>query len=201
MTKTKPKPQPKTKPAPKPKPKKETNLVNAEHIAGIVGVTKRRVGQWKEEKIIQASGRGLYEKDLTLTAIFTWYRENIEKQKKPSDALEAQKLRQTAARATLEEIKVKRTKGELHHTDDIVRVIGAIFSRIHAGLESFPLGIAPLLTDNPDPMDIATKIKERLDKILYEMTNFDFEIFKNTGGADYITQLEAEEETNDNEPD
>jgi phage terminase Nu1 subunit (DNA packaging protein) len=203
MAKVKPKPNTVQKPKAKtpPQPKKKPELVNAEYIAEIAGVTKRRVGQWKEEKIIQQTSRGLYEKDLTLAALFTWYRENIEKQKKPSDVLEAEKLRQITARATLEEIKVKRTKGDLHHTDDIVRVFGAIFSRIHASLESFPLGIAPLLTDNTDSMDIATKVKDRLDKILYEMTNFDFEIFKNIGGAGYIAQLEAEGETSDNEPD
>ena len=180
--------------------KAKTNLVNTDYIAEIVGVTKRRIGQFREEKIIQPDSKGLYDRDLVLKSLFAWYREKLGKLSKPSDALEAERLRQTAARATLEEIKVKRAKSDLHHTDDIARIFGAIFSRIHAGLESFPLGMAPLLTDNHDAMDIASKLKERLDKILYEITSFDFESFKSSGGADYIETLE-EGEAEDSEPD
>jgi len=176
-------------------------LVSTDYIAEIVGVTKRRVGQFREEKIIQADSKGLYDQDLTLKSLFAWYREKVGKLSKPSDALEAERLRQTAARATLEEIKVKRAKSDLHHSEDIVRIFGAIFSRIHAGLESFPLGMAPLLTDNYDAMDIASKLKERLDKILYEITSFDFESFKDSGGAGYIEALAIEVEAEDSEPD
>ena len=179
----------------------KTNFVKTDYIAEIVGVTKRRIKQFQEEGIIQAAGKGLYDRDVVFASLFAWYREKSGKPEKPSDALEAERLRQTAARATLEEIKVKRAKSDLHHTDDIIRVFCAIFSRIHAGLESFPLGIAPLLTDNHDAMDIATKLKERLDKILYEMTTFDFDTFKSSGGADFMDALETAGEAEGSEPD
>jgi phage terminase Nu1 subunit (DNA packaging protein) len=167
--------------------------VSLEYLAETLGVTKRRISQFKEEKIIVPAARGQYEKEVALRSLFAWYRDKLDKPAKPSDAMEYEKLRRMTAQAEREEMRVMQEKGELHHTEDMAAIFGNIFSRVHSGLESFPLGIAPLLTDNPDAMDIATKIKEHLNKTLYEMTSFDFDLFIKTGGKSYVSALEEAE--------
>jgi len=186
-----------TKIAPNAAPRKEKTptikkfeLVTLEYLAETLGVTKRRIAQFKEEKIITPTKRGLYEKQAALVSLFAWYRERADKPTKPTEAMEYEKLRAATSKAEREEILVKKEKGELHHTEDMAEIFGNIFSRVHAGLESFPLGIAPLLTDNSDAMDIAAKIKKNLSKVLYEMTVFDFDLFVKTGGAEYVSALE-----------
>ena len=177
--------------AKKPTPEKpEPELVTLEYLAETIGVTKRRIAQFKEEKIITPTKRGLYEKQAALVSLFAWYRERVDKPAKPTEAMEYEKLRAAKSKAEREEILVKKEKGELHNTEDMAAIFGNIFSRVHAGLESFPLGIAPLLTDNSDAMDIAAKIKKSLSKVLYEMTVFDFDLFVKTGGAEYVSALE-----------
>ena len=171
----------------------KTELVSLEYLAETLGVTKRRIGQFKEEKIITPVQRGLYDKQAALVSLFAWYRDKIDKPAKPTEAMEYEKLRVMSSKAEREEMRVKKDKGELHHTEDMAAIFGSIFSRVHAGLESFPLGIAPLLTDNPDAMDIAAKIKKSLSNVLYEMTIFDFDLFVKTGGASYVSALEAGE--------
>jgi len=175
--------------AKKPAPK-EPELVTLEYLAETLGVTKRRIAQFKEDKIITPVKRGLYEKQAALVSLFAWYRERVDKPAKPTEAMEYEKLRAAKSKAEREEILVKKEKGELHSTEDMAAIFGNIFSRVHAGLESFPLGIAPLLTDNSDAMDIAAKIKKSLSKVLYEMTVFDFDLFVKTGGAEYVSALE-----------
>jgi len=175
----------KTKPA-------KTDFVDTDYQAKILGVTKRRIAQFKEEKIIIPAARGLYDRDTALASLFAWYRERVDKPSRPKDAMEYEKLRVMTAKAEREEMRVMQEKGELHHTEDMAAIFGAIFSRVHAGLESLPLGIAPLLTDNPDAMDIAAKIKAHLNKTLYEMTIFDFDLFVETGGKAYVSAVEAD---------
>jgi phage terminase Nu1 subunit (DNA packaging protein) len=112
-----------------------------------------------------------------------------------------EKLRQITARRELEEMKVKRTRGELHHTEDIKRIFGTMLSRLRTGLESFPLGIAPKLTEKTDLMEIAGIIKNQLDKIMYEVTEYDIDKIKTDVGAEYIAGLEAENKTESHESD
>jgi phage terminase Nu1 subunit (DNA packaging protein) len=171
----------------------QPELVTLEYLADTLGVTKRRIAQFKEERIITPTQRGLYEKQPALVSLFAWYRERVDKPGKPTEAMEYEKLRAATSKAEREEILVKKEKGELHHTEDMAEIFGNIFSRVHAGLESFPLGIAPLLTDNSNAMDIAAKIKEHISKVLYEMTIFDFDLFVKTGGAEYVSKIEAGE--------
>jgi phage terminase Nu1 subunit (DNA packaging protein) len=186
-------PRTKEKPSTEKKPKPaDAELVSLDYLAETLGVTKRRISQFKEEKIITPARRGLYDKQAALVSLFAWYRDKVDKPTKPTEEMEFEKLRTMKAKAEREEMRVKKDKGELHHTEDIAAIFGNIFSRVHAGLESFPLGIAPLLTDNPNAMDIAVKIKEQLSKVLYEMTIFDFDLFVKTGGAVYVSALEAD---------
>jgi len=111
-----------------------------------------------------------------------------------------EKLRQLSAKRELEEIKVKRARGELHHTEDIKRIFGSMFVRLHSGFESFPLGMATKVIDKTDVMEIADVIKKQLDKILYEVTNYDIEKLKADVG-EYIAELEAEEKIEGDESD
>jgi hypothetical protein len=169
-------------------------------------VSVRRLQQLRQEGILIPEPikgpRGATQFDyaknvLNLNKYFTSRAESRSEAKK----LTEEKVKQTAAKRALEEIKLARARGELHHTEDIKRIIGSMFNRVHTGLESFPLGIAPLLVDKSNAMEIAGIIKKRLSKVLYEITEFDFATFEKNDGADYIAELEEIEEEENDEPD
>jgi len=158
-----------------------------------------------EPAVTNKGKESLYNFAECLAKMFAHYRDLANNRTSTdSDEMKVEKLKQITAKRTLEEIKVKRIRGELHHSEDVKRIIGSMFSRIHGGLESFPLGVAPLLVGKTDAVKIAEEIRKKLSKILYEITMFDFETFTKTN-ADYISQLEAEEKAqageDDGEPD
>lgn len=81
-------------------------------------------------------------------------------------------------RRKLDELKLARARGDLHHTKDLKRIFGLILSRLHSGFESFPLGTATKLSGKTNVMKIAEVLKTQLDKILFEITNYDVENLK-----------------------
>ena len=148
------------------------------------------------EPAIKNKGKeSAYDFAKSYAAMFAYYK-RIASSRRSGDSkeMEEEKLRQLAAKRELEEMKVLRARGELHHADDIKRIFGAMFSRVHTGFESFPLGLAPKLAGKTNVMEIAGEIKTHLDKILYEITEYDIEALKMNVGYDYLAALEAEEE-------
>jgi len=195
-------------PKKKEEPKKETAkkddqkpapiLVTISALAKIVGVEIRMIRHFQQQGIIEPysiskSEGNKYDLLVCCHNIFRYYRDK-------ADKTADEKYRQLAAKRELEEIKLQRVRGELHHTEDIKRIFGSILSRLHAGFESYPLGIATKLIEKSNAMEIAEIIKKQLDKILYEITNYDIETLKSDVGS-YIAELDAEEETEEDEQD
>jgi len=182
----------------------KVKLVGIEELAKLVGVDERRIRQLEQEGVIKSESKTNnkekreYKFAETIVAIVRYYRGKADSRRSgDSKEMEEEKLRQLAAKRELEEMKVLRARGELHHTDDIKRIFGAIFSRVHTGFESFPLGLAPKIAGKNNVMEIAGEIKTQLDKILYEITEYDIETLKTNVGAEYLAGLDDEEETED----
>ena len=176
----------------------KVKLVSTEELAKFVGVDVRRIQQLTQEGVIKKEPgdkkTSKYDYDRSVHSLLQFYRLKADSRTSTeSKEMADEKLRQLAAKRELEEMKVKRARGELHHTEDIKRIFGAIFSRVHTGFESLPLGLAPKLVDLTNVMEIATEIKTQLDRILYEITNYDVDAIKKDIGAGYLAQLEAED--------
>ena len=175
----------------------KVKLVTISELAKVVGVEIRMIRHFQQQGIIEPesiskSEGNKYNFVICVHSLFKYYREK-------ADRSAEEKFRQLAAKRELEEIKVKRARGELHHTEDIKRIFGSLLSRLHSGFESFPMGTATKVADKTDVMEIAKEIKKQLDKILYEVTNYDVETLTADVG-NYIAELEAEENAENDEP-
>ena len=179
-------------------PKFSSDLVTIAELSKRTGVGIRMLRHHQQQGIIEpevvSKGKeSLYSFAKCLAKLFGHYRDLVNNKSSGSKELNDEKLRQITAKRTLEEIKVQRIRGELHHTEDIQKIIGAMFSRTRSGFDSLPLGVAPSLVDMSDAVKIAEKIRIRKDKILYEITNFDFDAFMKTE-ASYVSKLMTEDE-------
>jgi len=179
-------------------PKQSGNLVTIAELSKRTGVGIRMLRHHQQQGIIEpevvSKGKeSLYNFANCLAKLFAHYRDLVNNKSSGSKELNEEKLRQITAKRTLEEIKVQRIRGELHHAEDIQRIIGAMFSRTRSGFDSLPLGVAPTLVNMQDAAKIAEKIRIRKDKILHEITNFDFDAFMKTE-ANYVSQLITEDE-------
>jgi len=176
---------------------------NISYLAKSTDLSIRELRHLQQQGIIEPAIKNkgkesAYDFAKCYSAMFAYYKK-IASSRRSGDSkeMEEEKLRQLAAKRELEEMKVLRARGELHHADDIKRIFGGIFSRVHTGFESFPLGLAPKLAGKTNIMEIAGEIKTQLDKILYEITEYDIEALKMNVGYDYLAGLEADEENNE----
>ena len=179
----------------------ERQLVSAAEIARITGMTEQWIRQLARNGIISAEkekgvrGR-LYDQMPTLQKLMVYYREKAEQNYDPvAEKMADEKLQLLRAKRELEEIKVRRVQGELHHTEDIKQIFGVLVNRLLAALEPYPQKVAQKLVGTSSIMEVAGILKKDLDKILYEVTNYDIDKLKTDIGADYIAQLEAEDKT------
>ena len=176
-------------------------LVRIEVLSQFVGVTVRRIQQLQQEGIIKpetggGSGRqvAMYDFLPCVRNIIAYYRDKADSRRSgDSDEMAEEKLRQIAAKRELDEIKLQKARSEVFDVILIERVFGAMLTRLRTGLLSLPMGIAPLLREQGDINTIAGVIHERLERAMSELSAFNFEDFKATGGAEFIAELEAEE--------
>ena len=77
------------------------------------------------------------------------------------------------ARAKKEELELSGLEGDLHKTEDIERVMGAVLTRLRINLLSISKGVAPQLKNQSDETFIAAKIHKRIVRALNEVVNID----------------------------
>lgn len=182
-----------------PKEDASVKLVTIDYLAKATQNSIRTMRDLQRQGVIEPEVKdkgkeSLYNFAKCYSALFLYYKEKADSRRSgESKEMTDEKLRQLAAKRELEEMKVQRARGELHHIEDLRHVLGLLFARLHTGFESFPLGIATKLVDKEKVMENAGIIKKGMDKILYEVTDFNFETFKASGGDKYIAELEAEE--------
>jgi phage terminase Nu1 subunit (DNA packaging protein) len=85
------------------------------------------------------------------------------------------KERHLIARAKKEELELLEVEGELHKTEDIERVMGAVLTRLRINLLSISKGVAPQLRNQNDETVIAGKIHERICRALQEVVTLDID--------------------------
>ena len=96
---------------------------------------------------------------------------------KDSEEMKKARERQVIARAEKEELDLAERKGDLHKTDDIERVMGAVLSRLRINLLSIAKGVSPQLKNQSDEFFIAAKIHERIVRALNEVVSIDLDKF------------------------
>jgi phage terminase Nu1 subunit (DNA packaging protein) len=151
--------------------------VRVEEIAETVGVTPMRIRQLENMGVIQSFKDGrtrLYDKWPTLLSILKYYREKADSRRSgDSQEMKSAKERQATAKAKLEELKLAQLEGDLHKAEDIERIIGAILTRLRINLLAIPMGLAPVLRDMDDAMEIAEKLDERIRRVMNEVADMD----------------------------
>ena len=177
----------------------QKKLVSIDELAQLVGVSDRRIRQLQQEGVIKAEPKNnakepaRYEFARSIIQIVRYYREKSDSRRSSeSEEMADEKLRQTAAKRKLDEIKLAQAQGEMHRTADIEKVFGAMFTRLRVNLMALPMGMAPMLRDQKNIPEIAGIIEERIGRALSELSHFDFDTFKKNGGTAYVKNLEKE---------
>jgi phage terminase Nu1 subunit (DNA packaging protein) len=161
----------------KPEPVK-VKLVNTEELAQFVGVDPRRIQQLTQEGVIKKEPgdkkTAKYDFVRNVHSLLQYYRQKSDSRRSgDSREMASEKLKQISAKRKLEELKLAQLDGELHKASDIERLIGAMLTRLRINLLAIPMGLAPILRNMDDAMEIAEKLDERIRRAMNEVTDID----------------------------
>jgi|GEM_PF-3446089 len=215
--KSKPKPAPKKKTAPKKEGLPvaemegmgETALLSAEEVlrmqilvkAGTLALVTEvnlkslegftREGHLKNTTSNDGSGR-VYDLLSSMRALIRLYQTRAKRKADAGGELEREKLLKLAAQREVEEIKLRKARGEVFEGYIIEKVLGAIVARMRSRLLSLPSEVAPIVMDRSNINEIAELIRKPLYEAMEELAHFDMNAFKEYGDKEWAEELERQ---------
>jgi phage terminase Nu1 subunit (DNA packaging protein) len=158
------------------------STMTTDEVAKYLGVTTARVSQLKRDGVITPLPSGsrkegdFYKPLETFIKTSRHYRElSDSRSSRETEEMKKARERQLISRAKKEELELSEFEGELHKTEDIERVMGAVLTRLRINLLSISKGVAPQLRNQNDESVIVGKIHERIVRALNEVVNLDLD--------------------------
>jgi phage terminase Nu1 subunit (DNA packaging protein) len=156
----------------------KVKLVSTEELAQFVGVDPRRIRQLTQDGVIKKEPgdkkTAKYDFVRSVHSLLQYYRQKSDSRRSgDSDEMANEKLKQISTKRRLEELKLAQLEGDLHKAEDIERIIGAVLTRLRINLLAIPMGLAPVLRDMDDAMEIAEKLDERIRRAMNEVADMD----------------------------
>lgn len=160
----------------------KVKLVGITELAGLIGVTERRIQQIEQEGVIKSEpkknnkDKREYEFVRTIINIAKYYREKSDSRRShENEGLTNIRLQREEAKLKTELLELAELEKDLHRTADFQRLVGLVFSRLRINLLAMPMSVAPLLRDEMHINQKAKIIEERIYKALEEIANMDIE--------------------------
>ena len=125
-----------------------------------------------------------YDLVKTMAVLINHYSERAQSKFIPKDIEEARK-KQIETRTEIDEIKLAILRGDVHTTENIEQVFGAMLTRLRVNLLGIPMNVAPMLSGKEDVNSIAKIIDDRIRRSLIELSSFTIDDFKAYSGAEY----------------
>lgn len=157
------------------------DLRGTQTIAKLFGVTTRRIQQLTEDGVLTAQGKPhKYDLVPTIQAYIRYLSDKAygrEKKEAISDLSEAKldaEARYRAAKADMEELRLKEMQGELHNAEDVEGIVTAHVMQVRSLMMAMPGKLAvdcAVLTSAPA---VAARITEEVHSVLEQLANFEY---------------------------
>jgi phage terminase Nu1 subunit (DNA packaging protein) len=143
---------------------------STDFIAKLFMISERRVQQLTKEKILPQVSRGNYDAVTTIQSYVRYLGERI----KSGDDADLQKERALLTRAQREtaELELALMKGELHKSEDVMRVWTENVMNCRLRLLAIPTKIAPILAENSDAQSVQEILKEAIYEAIDELAEY-----------------------------
>lgn len=146
----------------------------ARELAGLLGISERRVNQLANEKIFVKN----MEMDYDLPDSIARYYEN-KYASKDEDEYWSEKAKHEAAKRKLAELLLAKKQGNVHEAEDVELVMSDMLSNLRSQLLGMPTKLAPLLerkSKGTIQKILSSEISEKLEELSdYSPTLFDGE--------------------------
>lgn len=141
-------------------------------LAQRLDMTERNVKLLHEKGVLIEYKPGLYDlKVATVQYINFLRKKNPDAEEKVDYHTERAKL--IKAKRESEELELRLRKKELHHTEDIEKIMTDTFVNFRTRLFAIPAKLSPILAKKKEQTEIFKLLKIALDEALEELSDFD----------------------------
>ena len=139
-------------------------------LAGVLGVSTRRVQQLADDGVVKKVGHGKYD----LAASIQGYIEFVKAQGQPKDeegkGLEKEKIRLTKARADEAELKLTILRGDAVLMPDVEALIAEEYGSLRQGLSQYPAKVASKVSLMSEAAEVQAFLTDELEETLGALT-------------------------------
>lgn len=149
---------------------------SARELAGLLGISERRINQLVNENVITKELEGNY----ILPMAIAQYYEHKYADKDDSDYWK-EKAKHEAAKRKLAELELAKRKKEVHLASDVELVMTNMLTNVRSQLLGLPSKMAPLLADKSKSF-IDKKLTEEITSRLTELSDYSPDLFTDDNG-------------------
>lgn len=146
-------------------------LYTAKAVADWLGITERRVRDLTREGVLLTNGN-LYELKPTVRR-YIQYLAGIGNSGEKTVDYNREKALLMRARREKMEMEQRKRDGELHESDEIRRVMGAMFAAFRSRVLAIPARVSPKLALMSGAADIFAVLRRECGEALAELSDFD----------------------------
>ena len=144
-------------------------LVKSKELAGILGVTQRRVNQLAKDKVFERNG-GCFDLAQSVQAYVTYTAAE-------NDELRQEKTLHERAKRRKAEFELARLENRLHDAADVEQCLIGMLVTFRNRILSIPQKLAPQLLGLKNISEIYDLINEELRNALQELSEYDSAMF------------------------
>lgn len=156
--------------------------VSSSVLSDIFGLTERRVRQLAEEGIIVKIKRGRYDLSSSVRNYIIHLKTNNDlKEDKTDKEIDYDMEHALLERARREkvELELAAMRGQMHHSEDVERVMNDMLSNFRSKLLALPTKASPMLIARDDIGTIQEILHNQMLEILQELSDYNPEEFYN----------------------
>lgn len=165
-------------------PPKRT-MVDATFVAKLFGLTVRRIQQLTQDGVLATEkvegNKRRYDLLLTVQKYINHLQEKVAKKGENKDDAknESRKIKADAdlraAKAEIAEMELKELRGEMHRSEDVEAMTTDLVFTIRSMILALPGRLAIDLSTITKPAEISERIKQEVNAILLELSNYKYD--------------------------
>jgi phage terminase Nu1 subunit (DNA packaging protein) len=151
----------------------ETSIISSKDLAGILGVTTRRIRQLTQNGVFPQVARGKYVLGDAMRSYISHLQEKAREAAVDPKDLQKELTRLRRAQADKTELEVKEYRGELHRAEDVEDVWTEMLSNFRARILAVPTKLAPQILGIEDLKEMQKALKDAVYEALQELSEYD----------------------------
>lgn len=155
----------------------DETLVTTSELAGVLGITARRVNQLAQDNVVPTEEKGKFALCESVQryiryvsdAEFTEEEREIERNRRKAE------MQIKAAKAVVAKLEAQELQGKMHRSEDVESITGEMVTTLRNMLLALPGRLAVDVTNAVNSAEAANIIRTEIYKVMEEMARFQYD--------------------------